>query len=89
MRVEYREGASAFDLDAFLAIARRVRQDEYDAGWTAAALAKTINIGAWADGRLVGVVRVPSDDYFLQHRYRDHGRPRLPTAGHRPLHPSC
>jgi ribosomal protein S18 acetylase RimI-like enzyme len=65
MTVEYREGAAAFAVDAFLALARRVRQDEYDVDRTAAALAKTLNIGAWTDGRLVGVVRVLSDDYFF------------------------
>jgi len=65
MTVEYREGEAAFDVDAFLGLARRVRHDEYDVARTKAALARTINIGAWADGRLVGVVRVLSDDYFF------------------------
>jgi GNAT superfamily N-acetyltransferase len=65
MTVEYREGAAAFDADVFLALGRRVRQDDYDVERTKAALAKTINIGAWVGDRLVGVVRVLSDDYFF------------------------
>ncbi len=65
MAVEYRDGDAAFDADAFLALARRVRKDEYDLARTAEALDRTINIGAWADGRLVGVVRVLSDGYFF------------------------
>ena len=63
--VEYRVGADALDVDAFLTLARRVRQDDYDRARTAAALGRTINIGAWEDGRLVGVVRVLSDGYFF------------------------
>ena len=65
MMAEYREGADAFDVDAFLALARRVRQDEYDRKRAAEALGRTINIGAWDGGRLVGVVRVLSDGYFF------------------------
>ena len=65
MSVEYRDGVDAFDADAFLALAGRVRQDDYLRDRTAAALARTINIGAWEDGRLIGVVRVLSDGYFF------------------------
>jgi predicted N-acetyltransferase YhbS len=65
MSVEYRDGAGAFDVDAFLGLAGRIRQDDYDRDRTAAALEKTINIGAWEDGRLVGVVRVLSDGCFF------------------------
>ena len=65
MSVEYREGVDAFDADSFLALAGRIRSDRYDRDRTAASLAQTINIGAWEDGRLVGVVRVLSDGYFF------------------------
>ena len=65
MAVEYREGADAFDVDAFLALGRRVRQDDYDPARAGDALARTINIGAWDGDELVGVVRVLSDGYFF------------------------
>jgi ribosomal protein S18 acetylase RimI-like enzyme len=65
MTVEYLKGETALSVDAFLALARRVRHDDYDVDLAAVALAKTINVSAWVDGRLVGVVRVLSDGYFF------------------------
>jgi GNAT superfamily N-acetyltransferase len=65
MRVEYRDGESAFTPDGFLALARRVWPRNYDVARTADALGRTINIGAWVGDRLVGSVRVLSDGYFF------------------------
>lgn len=65
MAVEYRSGESAFSAQAFMVLARRIWSREYDAGLTAAALARTTNIGAWDGDRLVGSVRVLSDGYFF------------------------
>jgi len=63
--VEYRDGVEAFDVTAFLALAQRVWPRHYDKAEAAAALSRTINIGAWVDGRLVGSVRVLTDGYFF------------------------
>jgi predicted GNAT family N-acyltransferase len=65
MSVEYRSGEVALPVDAFIGLARLIWPREYDAVRTAAALASTINIGAWSNGRLVGSVRVLSDGYFF------------------------
>jgi len=65
MQVEYRTGPSAFTPESFLALARRVWPREYDIVRAAAALKKTLNIGAWVGDRLVGSVRVLSDGYFF------------------------
>jgi len=65
MSVEYRSGEAALTADAFIALARRIWQREYDIAKTEAALRSTINIGAWSGERLVGSVRVLSDGYFF------------------------
>src|SRR5687768_12146756 len=65
MSVEYRSGSSALTPEAFLQLAQRVWPRNYDAARAADALTKTINIGAWDGGRLVGSVRVLSDGYFF------------------------
>jgi GNAT superfamily N-acetyltransferase len=65
MQVEYRAGESAVTPESFVALARRVWPREYDLARAAAALEKTINIGAWVADRLVGSVRVLSDGYFF------------------------
>jgi ribosomal protein S18 acetylase RimI-like enzyme len=65
MSVEYREAAGALDVDSFLTLAGRLRPDDYDRDRVATSLARTINISAWEDGHLVGVVRVLSDGYFF------------------------
>jgi predicted GNAT family N-acyltransferase len=65
MSVEYRNGETALTVDAFIALARKIWQRDYDAAKTAAALKSTINIGAWSGDRLVGSVRVLSDGYFF------------------------
>ena len=65
MTVEYQTGESAIQPELFLELARKVRADEYDVDQTRAALARTINIGAFVDGALVGSVRVLSDGCFF------------------------
>jgi GNAT superfamily N-acetyltransferase len=62
MPIEYREGFSAGD---FIALANRVWPRDYDMARAADAIARTINIGAWDGGRLVGAVRVLSDGYLF------------------------
>ena len=54
-----------FTAEAFLALAQRVWPGERDAGRTAAALARSVNVGAWDADRLVGAVRVVTDGYFF------------------------
>ena len=65
MAVEYRVGEAALTVDAFIALAKRIWQREYDPSKTAAALKSTLNIGAWSGERLVGSVRVLTDGYFF------------------------
>jgi ribosomal protein S18 acetylase RimI-like enzyme len=65
MSVEYKIGEAALSVEAFIALARRIWQREYDAQKTADALKSTINVGAWSGDRLVGSVRVLSDGYFF------------------------
>jgi GNAT superfamily N-acetyltransferase len=48
----------------FLNLVHRVHPDSHDARRATAALARTINIGAWDGERLVGSVRVLTDGYF-------------------------
>jgi len=63
--VEYKSGDAALSVDAFIALARRIWQRDYDTQKTAEALKSTINIGAWSGSRLVGSVRVLTDGYFF------------------------
>ena len=56
------DGISA---EAFVDLAQRIWPREYDVSRAATALTKTTNIGAWRGARLVGVVRVLTDDYFF------------------------
>ena len=65
MQVEYRHGETAFTPAQFVALARNVWPRDYDLAQAAAALQRTINIGAWVDGDLVGSVRILSDGYFF------------------------
>jgi GNAT superfamily N-acetyltransferase len=65
MRVEYRDGKSAFGAESFVTLARRVWPRDYDRAQTAMALDRTINIGAWVGEELVGSVRILSDGYFF------------------------
>jgi ribosomal protein S18 acetylase RimI-like enzyme len=60
--VIFREGFAAED---FLALAQRVWPRDYAVPAAAAALERTINIGAWDGPRLVGSVRVLTDGYFF------------------------
>jgi ribosomal protein S18 acetylase RimI-like enzyme len=63
--LEYRTGDSALETDAFIALAKRIWPRDYDTDLTTEALRRTINIGAWDGGRLVGAVRILSDGYFF------------------------
>jgi len=65
MSVEYRSGDEALSVDAFITLAKRIWQRDYDAQKTADALKTTINVGAWSGNRLVGSVRILSDGYFF------------------------
>lgn len=65
MSVEYRNGDSALSVEAFIALAKRIWQRDYDTQKTADALKSTINVGAWSGNRLVGSVRVLTDGYFF------------------------
>jgi GNAT superfamily N-acetyltransferase len=65
MAVDYRSGDAALSVDAFIALAKRIWDRDYDAALTEAALKSTINLGAWSGDRLVGSVRVLSDGYFF------------------------
>jgi ribosomal protein S18 acetylase RimI-like enzyme len=62
MSIDYREG---FDAPEFLQLAQRVWPRDYALEAAKAALAQTINIGAWDDGVLVGSVRILTDGYFF------------------------
>ena len=54
-----------FSADDFLALAQRVWPRDYSSTQAAAALERTINIGAWDGSRLVGSIRVLTDGYFF------------------------
>ena len=60
--LEYRQD---FDAGDFLALAQRVWPRDYSSGDAAAALERTINIGAWDASLLVGSIRVLTDGYFF------------------------
>jgi GNAT superfamily N-acetyltransferase len=62
---EIKYSDQGFEAEAFLTLANRVWPREYDWAAAAAALARTINIGAWEGERLVGAVRVLTDGYFF------------------------
>jgi GNAT superfamily N-acetyltransferase len=51
-------------IDEYIALAARVGPADYDRKRAAAALERTVNIGAWDGDRLVGLARVLSDGYF-------------------------
>jgi GNAT superfamily N-acetyltransferase len=65
VEVEYRSGDMALTPDAFIALAMWVWPRDNDHARVEGAVQKTINIGAWIDGRLVGSVRILSDGYLL------------------------
>jgi ribosomal protein S18 acetylase RimI-like enzyme len=54
-----------FSADDFLALAQRVWPRDYSPTEAAAALERTINVGAWDGARLVGSIRVLTDGYFF------------------------
>ena len=51
MPIDYRSGEGAISVDAFIALARRIWDREYDAALTDAALRTTINVGGWDGDR--------------------------------------
>ena len=63
--IDIRSDDPGFTAEAFLALAQRVWPRDYDAVRAAAALARSVNVGAWDGDRLVGAVRVLSDGYFF------------------------
>lgn len=63
--IDIRSDDPAFTADAFLALVQRVWPRAYDRERTAAALARSANVGAWDGRRLVGAVRVLSDGYLF------------------------
>ena len=65
MSVEYRSGDGALSVEAFIALAKRIWQRDYDTQKTADALKSTMNVGAWSGTRLVGSVRILTDGYFF------------------------
>jgi ribosomal protein S18 acetylase RimI-like enzyme len=58
----YVEGFAAED---FLALAQRIWPRDYALRDARAALARTVNIGAWDGDRLVGSIRLLTDGYFF------------------------
>jgi ribosomal protein S18 acetylase RimI-like enzyme len=60
--ISYRDG---FEAEQFLHLVQRVWPREYSPQEVAAALKRTINIGAWEDGRLIGSVRILTDGYLF------------------------
>jgi ribosomal protein S18 acetylase RimI-like enzyme len=60
--ISYQEG---FEAPAFIELAQRVWPGEYVAEQVAAALTRTVNLGAWDRNRLVGSVRVLTDGYLF------------------------
>ncbi len=60
--ISYHQDFSAED---FLVLAQRVWPRDYSSTEVAAALARTINVGAWDGARLVGSIRVLTDGYFF------------------------
>jgi GNAT superfamily N-acetyltransferase len=60
--LRYVEG---FAVDDFLALAERVWPRAYSRDDAAAALTRTINIGAWDAERLVASIRILTDGYFF------------------------
>jgi GNAT superfamily N-acetyltransferase len=65
MAIDYRSGEGSLSVDAFIGLAKRIWDRDYDVAQTEAALKSTINVGAWSGDRLVGSVRVLSDGYFF------------------------
>ena len=63
--IEYRRGPTALPVSDFVELTHRVWSRELEAMRVAAALARTLNIGAWRDGQLVGAIRVLTDGYLL------------------------
>jgi len=57
--------AADLDVDAYVALLKRVGFSEPERARTATALEHTINISAWDGARLVGVARVLTDGYFF------------------------
>jgi predicted N-acetyltransferase YhbS len=63
--IEYRRGATALPVPDFIELTRSVWGRDLEPTRVASALARTLNVGAWHGGRLVGAVRVLTDGYLL------------------------
>lgn len=53
------------DAELFVSFANKVWQGDYDIRKTRKALAKTMNITAYKDNKLVGCIRILSDGYYF------------------------
>jgi GNAT superfamily N-acetyltransferase len=65
MNINYTSDDTSFAIGPFLALVDRVWPGEYDRQKTAEAIARTVNITAWDDTRLIGCVRLLTDGYFF------------------------
>ena len=65
MPIDYHIDDPRLDARAFLALVQRVWPGTYDETAIARALARTTNIGAWDDARLVGTLRLLTDGYLF------------------------
>lgn len=63
--MEYRINDQRLTAAAFISFANQIWQGDYDLEKTAAALSKTQNITAYDGDKLVGCLRILSDDYFF------------------------
>jgi hypothetical protein len=65
LSVQFRVDDSSLEAATFLDLVNQVWPGAYNSSRTEQALARTFNITAWVDGKLVGSVRVLSDGYFF------------------------
>lgn len=63
--VRYVADDTALPAAVFLDLVQRVWPGEYDRTLAARALQRTLNVTAWDGARLVGCVRILTDDYFF------------------------
>ncbi len=61
----FRFDQTSIPVDAYLALTTRVWPQAHNAPRAAAALLKTVNVGAWDGARLIGIVRMLTDGYFV------------------------
>ena len=63
--MEYIVDDRALSAEQFLELVNQVWPGDYDAEKTGAALGRTLNITAWAGGRLAGCLRILTDGCFF------------------------